>query len=205
MPEDVMIERLRALAATPVDPAVEAAHLSLMEAAPPVGRPGRARAMVAGGTLAVALFAGTGIAAAAGNLPGPVQDAAHGALKKVGVKVPKGTPVACEDAVNHGQYVRSQPKGGEARSAAVKSDCGKKDKTADADKAPGAEQQKGKSADAEKGKPADAGANKPADAGKPAEPGKPADAGKPADKPAPAAPAKAKQPQPETAPAKPSR
>jgi len=36
-------------------------------------------------------------------------------------------PEACggDEVVNHGQYVSSQPKGGESRSTAAQSDCGK--------------------------------------------------------------------------------
>lgn len=132
MNDNDVIARLQGYAAAhSVDDELAAAHASLMAAAPAPRGGMRVRTIVAGGTLVAALLSGTGIAAAAGNLPDPVQKAAHSALKKVGVKVPKGTPVACEDAVNHGQYVRSQPKGGEARSAAAKSDCGKKAKDAD--------------------------------------------------------------------------
>lgn len=142
MPDnDDLIARLQGFAAAhTIDDGLAAAHEALMASVPAPSRGGmRVRTMVAGGTLVAALISGTGIAAAAGTLPDPVQQAAHAALKKVGVKVPKGEPVACEDAVNHGQYVRSQPKGGAARSAAAKSDCGKKaadgDDADEADKA----------------------------------------------------------------------
>ena len=133
MNDDDVIARLQGYAAAhSIDDELADAHASLMaSAAAPARGSMRVRTIVAGGSLVAALLSGTGIAAAAGNLPDPVQKAAHDALKKVGVKVPKGTPVACEDARNHGQYVRSQPKGGEARSAAAKSDCGKKAKDAD--------------------------------------------------------------------------
>jgi hypothetical protein len=153
--DDDVIARLQGYAAAhSIDDELAAAHASLMASAPVPARGSmRVRTMVAGGTLVAALLSGTGIAAAAGNLPDPVQKAAHEALKKVGVKVPKGTPVACEDARNHGQYVRSQPKGGEARSAAAKSDCGKKAK--DADEADDADENeaKVKAGNEDKGKP----------------------------------------------------
>ena len=153
MNDNDVIARLQGFAAAhSIDDELAAAHASLMASAPVPARGGgmRVRTVVAGGTLVAALLSGTGMAAAAGNLPDPVQKAAHAALKKVGVKVPKGTPVACEDAVNHGQYVRSQPKGGEARSAAAKSDCGKKAKDADdAD----ADEAKVKAGNEDKGKP----------------------------------------------------
>lgn len=127
--EDAVIARLHALAAHPVDEHVADSHARLMALAPSGGGSRmRVRTMVAGGTLVAAMLTGTGIAAAAGNLPDPVQNAAHSALAKVGVDVPKGTPRSTEGCdgktyKNHGQFVRSQPK--EARAEAAKSPCGK--------------------------------------------------------------------------------
>jgi hypothetical protein len=127
--DDELISRLQALASRPIDPEVETAHASMMAAVPAASGRARFRVALAGGTLVVAMLGGTGIAAAAGNLPAPVQDAAHVALAKVGVDVPRGTPRSTEGCdgktyKNHGQFVRSQPKG-EARAAAAKSPCGK--------------------------------------------------------------------------------
>lgn len=168
-----VISRLRALADVPVDEAVAARHAELLEAAPVPSwsAKGKWRTMVAGGTLVAALVGGTGIAAAAGNLPDPVQNAAHSALAKVGVDVPKARSTeGCggKEYKNHGQFVKDQPKTGEARSAAAKSKCGKP-LTAGTDDA---------DADEDKGKPADAGGGAGAGGGKATAPGQTGDAGK---------------------------
>jgi len=114
-----------------VDDAVAARHADLLDAVPATAAPRRhVRSVVAGGTLVAAMLAGTGIAAAAGNLPAPVQNTAHTVLAHVGVSVPRGTARSTDGCpagqtfANHGQYVRSQPKGA-ARDAAAQSNCGK--------------------------------------------------------------------------------
>jgi hypothetical protein len=130
--EDGVAARLAGLV-VPVDDDLAAAHASLMASVPAASGPGprrRVRTMVAGGTLVGAMLAGTGIAAAAGNLPAPVQNTAHTVLAKVGVDVPRGTARSTDGCpagqtfANHGQYVRSLPKGA-ARDAAAQSNCGK--------------------------------------------------------------------------------
>jgi hypothetical protein len=76
---------------------------------------------------AVGLLAGTSGLATAGALPNGVQEIAHTTLGSVGVNVPHGDRYQgpeCGGVVkNHGQYVRSQPKGSRATAAA--SLCGK--------------------------------------------------------------------------------
>src|SRR5207249_3594816 len=63
----------------------------------------------------------------AGALPNGAQEAAHHALGVVGVTVPHGDryqgPECGGTVKNHGQYVRSQPKGQRAEAAASR--CGK--------------------------------------------------------------------------------
>jgi hypothetical protein len=129
--EDELIARLHSFASAPVDDDLAAAHATFMATAQVVASPRRhVRSMVAGGTLIGAMLAGTGIAAAAGNLPSPVQNAAHTVLAKVGVDVPRGTARSTDGCPagqtfkNHGQFVRSQPAGA-ARDAAAQSNCGK--------------------------------------------------------------------------------
>jgi hypothetical protein len=149
-PEDV-ISRLHSLS-VPVDDDVAARHLDSLSTVAPTVRHMRMRTLVGGGTLAVAMLAGTGIAAAAGNLPGPMQGAAHATLSKVGVDVPKERSTeGCNGKTykNHGQFMKDQPKTGAARSAAAKSMCGKPiNASTDADEdettTPGASQDKGK-------------------------------------------------------------
>jgi hypothetical protein len=129
--EDGVLARLQSLV-VPVGDDVAAAHASLMASAPSAaaGPRRRMRTVVAGGTLVGAMLAGTGIAAAAGNLPSPIQNTAHSVLSHVGVDVPRGTARSTDGCpagqtfANHGQYVRSQPKGA-ARDAAAQSNCGK--------------------------------------------------------------------------------
>lgn len=180
--QDDVISRLQSLSAVPVDDDVAARHLdSLSEVAPAVRRM-RMRTLVGGGTLAVAMFAGTGIAAAAGNLPGPMQKAAHATLAKVGVDVPKERSTeGCngKSYKNHGQFMKDQPKTGEARSAAAKSKCGKPiNAGTDEDEAttPGAAENKG----APENKGTDKADEKKAtpEAGQPETPGKPHTPGK---------------------------
>lgn len=185
IPDEQLIARLNALA-VPVDDEVAAQHAELMGSVPAAPTRHRTRAMVAGGTLVVAMFAGTGIAAAAGNLPGPAQKVAHSALAKVGVDVPKERSTeGCNGKAykNHGQFMKDQPKGGEARSAAAKSKCGKpinEDGTTEEDEAKtqaenGANGDKGKATapgqTGDAGKSGEDHGNAPA--GKPDEPGQP--------------------------------
>ena len=122
---DDLIRRLRALGRHSVDPAVASSHLSKVTS--PSASGGRShRLRTAGVFLAGLLLGGTGLASA-GALPAPAQKIAHDTLGAVGVKVPGGERyqgVECGGAKNHGQYVRSQPKG--ERAAAAKSLCGKK-------------------------------------------------------------------------------
>jgi hypothetical protein len=107
-----VIARLHALADQPVDEALAVRHADLLGAQPAwsaTAAKARWRTMVASGTIAAAVFAGTGIAAAAGNLPTPAQNAAHSVLSKVGVDVPKGTARSTEGCdgktyANHGQF-----------------------------------------------------------------------------------------------------
>lgn len=184
IPDEQLIARLNALA-VPVDDEVAAQHAEIMGSVPAAATRHRTRAMVAGGTLVVAMFAGTGIAAAAGNLPAPVQKVAHSALAKVGVDVPKERSTeGCNGKTykNHGQFMKDQPKGGEARSAAAKSKCGKpiKDdgaveedeaKTQSENGVTGKDTAPGQNGGA--GKSGEDHGKAPADAGKPDEPGKP--------------------------------
>ena len=76
---------------------------------------------------AVGLLAGTTGLASAGALPDGAQEAAHHAFGVVGVTVPHGDryqgPECGGPVKNHGQYVRSQPKGQRAQAAASR--CGK--------------------------------------------------------------------------------
>jgi hypothetical protein len=179
-PEDDLISRLQSLAAGPVADEVAAHHFSLMDGAAPAAPRRHVRSMIAGGTLVVAMLAGTGIAAAAGNLPNPAQDAAHTVLSKVGVDVPRGTTRSTDGCdgktyANHGQFVRSQPKGA-ARDAAAKSNCGKPvvstDKTDNTDKADDetSSTPKGQTPNTDKGQ--NGQDNGAANANKPANPGK---------------------------------
>lgn len=191
--DDELIARLNAFASVPLDEELAFQHAELMESVTPAPTRHRVRNLVAGGTLVAAMFAGTGIAAAAGNLPGPVQKAAHSALAKVGVDVPKERSTeGCggKEYKNHGQFMKDQPKGGEARSAAAKSKCGKPvndDSTEAEDEAKTNAEDKGKATapgqTGDAGKSGDKG-KAPDDAGKPEEPGKP-ETTPPVDTPAP--------------------
>jgi hypothetical protein len=194
---DEVIARLQSLAAAPIEPSLAEAHGDLMASVPASSSRMRFRVALAGGTLIAAMVGGTGIAAAAGNLPDPVQNAAHTALATVGVEVPKGTPRSTEGCngqtyKNHGQFVRSQPKG-EARAAAAKSPCGKPlvsqdgDKTGDdADEPKGTENETPK---ADKSQAPESSGKSGEEHGKPATPGKSGEAPGQAKKPATPAPA----------------
>ena len=125
-----VVERLRALGQQPVEPALASAHLTAMAGGRP-GTRGWTRLKVGGAFLAGLLLGGTGLASA-GALPDPVQQAAHSALRQVGIDVPPGHdrydgPECGKDANgqafrNHGQYVKANkannPEAGKSR-------CGK--------------------------------------------------------------------------------
>lgn len=131
-------DRLRRLGGQPVDPSLASQHLTAMADVAPARAPFGRRLRVGAALVAGLLVGGTGLASA-GAL-GPAQGVAHSALGRVGISVPDhdrhngpectdedGNPIA--DLKNHGQYVRSQAKGD--RSAAAKSNCGKKVKAVD--------------------------------------------------------------------------
>ena len=201
---DAIQSRLRGLASVPVDDAVADRHLSTLTdvGAAPVGSSRRSRFLVMGAVVA-GTFVGSATLAGAvtGSLPDVAQDAAHTALAKVGVEVPKAKGKSAEHKQvddtdgpgrverflegctnpdgspfvgNHGQYVKAHA-----------------DDPATADV-----NERQVAAESRCGKPIQAGteagtseadtdeSKKPADAGKPDDPGKsedhkPADAGQP--------------------------
>jgi hypothetical protein len=127
-------DRLRAYGAKPVDSGVQSEHLTaIAQVATPPRRSSLAHKLRVAGALVAGLFIGSTGLAAAGALPDAAQDAAHGALARVGVNVPLGTeryqgaecgtPEGGGEWRNHGHYVRSQPEA--EREAAGESDCGK--------------------------------------------------------------------------------
>jgi hypothetical protein len=130
--QDPLIDRLRGLGRHPVDPATAARHLGAM--ASTGGHTARAVKFKVGAALFAGLvLGGTGFATA-GAPPRPAQDAAHSALSKVGLEVPKGhgparyngpecgtDPQTHQPFANHGQYVRSH----QADPNAGSSRCGK--------------------------------------------------------------------------------
>lgn len=124
---DDLISRLRAFGRRPVDPDLAARHLSAMAAPTPADAPRRHHRLRVVAAFAVGLLAGTTGLATAGALPNGVQEIAHTTLGSVGVNVPHGNryqgPECGGTVKNHGQYVRSQPKGN--RAAAAASRCGK--------------------------------------------------------------------------------
>ena len=124
---DDLISRLRAFGRRPVDPGLAARHLSAMAAPSPADGPRRRHRLRVVAAVAVGLLAGTTGLATAGALPNSAQEIAHNTLESVGVNVPHGDryqDAKCGGVVkNHGQYVRSQPKGN--RAAAAASPCGK--------------------------------------------------------------------------------
>jgi hypothetical protein len=124
---DDLISRLRAFGRRPVDPDLATRHLAAMVAPSLAGAPRRSHRLRVVAAFAVGLLAGTTGLATAGALPNGAQEVAHHTLGSVGVNVPHGDRYQgpeCGGAVrNHGQYVRSQPKGN--RAAAGASRCGK--------------------------------------------------------------------------------
>jgi hypothetical protein len=127
-----LISRLRALGRRPVDTDLATSHLAAMAAAPgALSRPRTHRLRVVA-AFTVGLLAGTSGLATAGALPNGAQEIAHRTLGSVGVNVPHGNryqgPGCGDDGdrgviKNHGQYVKSQPKGSRATAAASR--CGK--------------------------------------------------------------------------------
>jgi hypothetical protein len=123
-----LISRLRAFGRRPVDADIAGRHLAAMAGPAGAGasrlRTHRLRIVAA---FTVGLLAGTTGLATAGALPNGVQEIAHTTLGSVGVNVPHGDRYQgpeCGGVVkNHGQYVRSQPKGSRATAAASR--CGK--------------------------------------------------------------------------------
>lgn len=124
---DDLISRLRAFGRRPVDPDLAARHLSAMAAPSPADAPPRGHRLRVVAAFTVGLLAGTTGLATAGALPNGVQEIAHSTLGSVGVNVPHGNRYQGSECgkvfKNHGQYVRSQPKGN--RAAAAASRCGK--------------------------------------------------------------------------------
>jgi hypothetical protein len=106
-----VIQRLAAFGRVPVDPAVQARHLTAMAAArrPRAGRFGRAK--VAAAFAAGLVLGGTGLASAGvlGEVP---QNAVADAASRVGLNLPGGTARSTEGCPegktyrNHGQFVR---------------------------------------------------------------------------------------------------
>ena len=123
---DALVERLRALGEHPIDPALQAAHLTAMSAPRPAGI--RPKLRVAAAFLAGLLVGGSGLAVA-GALPDPAQNLAHRAFKQAGIEVPQperyhdDAECGPEVMANHGGYVRAD------RSKA-QTECGKRVKGA---------------------------------------------------------------------------
>jgi hypothetical protein len=125
---DDLIARLRALGSQPVRPEVTGRHLAAIDSEPgPVRGSTRSHRLRIVAAFAVGLLAGTSGLATAGALPDGAQEVAHRTLGAVGLNVPHGDryqgPECGGEVKNHGQYVRSQPKGKRAEAAASR--CGK--------------------------------------------------------------------------------
>jgi large repetitive protein len=125
---DDLIARLRALGSQPVRPEVTGRHLAAIDAeSAPVRGSTRSHRLRIVAAFAVGLLAGTSGLATAGALPDGAQEVAHRTLGAVGLNVPHGDryqgPECGGEVKNHGQYVRSQPKGKRAEAAASR--CGK--------------------------------------------------------------------------------
>jgi hypothetical protein len=122
-----LISRLRAFGRRPVDTDLATGHLAAIAAASgALSRPRTHRLRVVA-AFTVGLLAGTSGLATAGALPNGAQEIAHRTLGSVGVNVPHGDryqgPECGGEVKNHGQYVKSQPKGSRATAAASR--CGK--------------------------------------------------------------------------------
>lgn len=208
---DDLISRLRNLAEGPVDEGLAERHLAAMGNAirtGPVVRP-RGRMVVAGALVTGSLL-GTGAmaGAATGSLPSVVQDAAHRAMSKVGVEVPKSKAAEAKAKAKAAKQQRAEADKGQGNSANTgparfTADCTNVDGTPFTgnhgdyvsshpdDPATPDVNEREVAAQSQCGKPVQAGTpgggaqeHKPADAGKPADTGKDDDRTAPTGKPA---------------------
>ena len=147
-----LVDRLRALGETAVDPAVASAHQTAMTAVAPTGprlRPGRqriVRAKVAAAFAAGLVLGGTGLASA-GALGTTPQNAVADAAAHVGVDLPGGTARSTEGCggrsyKNHGEFVSQggdphSPCGKPVKSTTKPDNADQTDKTPDANAAHG--------------------------------------------------------------------
>lgn len=129
MTDDNVISRLTSLGEQPIDPALASQQLTAI-AITPAREPWFRQKLQVAAALVVGLLVGSTGLAAAGALPDTAQQAAHKALRTVGVNVPPGkdrvtegcgTDENGEPFKNHGQYVKAHKDDPEAS----KSDCGK--------------------------------------------------------------------------------
>lgn len=129
MTDDSVISRLTSLGEQPIDPALASQQLTAI-AITPAREPWFRQKLQVAAALVVGLLVGSTGLAAAGALPDTAQQAAHKALRTVGVNVPPGkdrvtegcgTDENGEPFKNHGQYVKAHKDDPEAS----KSDCGK--------------------------------------------------------------------------------
>jgi hypothetical protein len=124
---DNLVARLRAVGSRPVRSEVARGHLAELGAGAPARTRFRPHPLRIVAAFAIGLFAGTTGLATAGAFPGGAQEVAHRTLGAVEVDVPRGDryqgPECGGTFKNHGQYVRSQPKGKRAEAAASR--CGK--------------------------------------------------------------------------------
>ena len=122
-----LISRLRAFGRRPVDTHLASGHLAAIAAASGAVSRSRTHRLRVVAAFAVGLLVGTSGLATAGALPNGAQEIAHRTRGSVGVNVPHGDRYQGEECggvvKNHGQYVKSQPKG--SRATAAKSRCGK--------------------------------------------------------------------------------
>jgi|GEM_PF-4244962 hypothetical protein len=132
MTTDDLEDRLRRLGQAPIAPEIESTHRhAIAQASASAPRARFGWKAVATATLA-GFFAGSTALAAAGSLPDPAQDVAHGALGAVGINVPRSTE-GCPDGTsyrNHGEYVAAVEAAGGDVEEAARSDCGKPVKAA---------------------------------------------------------------------------
>jgi len=133
MTDDSVISRLTSLGEQPIDAALASEQLTAIAITPAREPWFRQKLQVAAALVAGLLIGSTGLAAA-GALPDTAQQAAHSALRTVGVNVPPGhdrvtegcgTDENGEPFKNHGQYVKAHKDDPEA----AKSDCGKPKKS----------------------------------------------------------------------------
>jgi hypothetical protein len=140
-----LVDRLRALGQTPVDPAVASAHLTAITAVlptgakPRIGRERFVRVKVAAAFAAGLVLGSTGLASA-GVLGSTPQNAVADAAAQVGVDLPGGTARSTEGCggrtyKNHGEFVSQ---GGDPHSQCGKPVKSKTDNANQPDKTPGA-------------------------------------------------------------------